>query len=154
MSVTVTLPAPLNHVGPGLWLFAQSTFIGPLPSDEVWRITCSTDSGGFNYFWIERFAFTSLNQFLQLACSTASGPFTQAISAEVADGASFYLTAALVHGAATVDDSGTTTQTWDNRNGLWRQSGALALAGGFGATDRSNLSTILGAVRSHYVNAP
>jgi len=141
MPITITLPEPDQRVGPGLGFSLQSTFIGPLPSNEFWNVIISSDSEGLDTIWQESFPAPSplLSEWWQRVYS-----FVPQNLRAVAPGTTVHVIAELKHGA-TVDDSGSATAIWDPTTGLGTQAQLIAqqqvFTGGFTSTDRSTMTT-------------
>jgi hypothetical protein len=130
--ITITLPDPVDVIGPGVKVFLQSDFIGPLPAGSAWLLHTSTDPEFVQVNYEERWHAegTSL-------LATLASPYQQVIfpgDDSYAAGTTVHVEAQLIQAPFTVIDSGTTTATWQPTQDLWQVTRQIKSDAGLGLT--------------------
>lgn len=152
--ITITVPSGTSIIGPGAPFQLSSTFVGPLPSNEVWRVTVATDAEFGNIVWQQNFPASStfLQEHLMRDFS-----FVPIRLVGAAAGSTVHIQAEL-RSSSGVDDSGTATGTWDPTAYLGTQALLIAQqqpipTSTFTATDRTHLNSILDGITSTITGA-
>lgn len=132
MPITITLPEPGGVIGPGVKVFLESDFIGPLPAGSAWLLHTSTDPEFAHVNYEERFpAFgTSTLETLALPYQQVIFPGDDSYEA----GTTVHVEAQLIQAPFTVIDSGTITAPWQPTQDLWQVLRTIHSEAGLGLT--------------------
>lgn len=142
MSITVTLPTLPGLVGPGLTIHLQSSFIGPFPTGTQWRVTVTTDSEAVISGYQQRRTWSFFVTDMEFMTEPSDTVFRWNTDVPK-DGDTVHILAEIVRPDTTVEDSGSTTATFDATSGLgWQQwRTTQVLTGGFTETDRATITS-------------
>lgn len=120
MPITITVPTPLDSIGPGIPVRLQSSFIGPMPSGSQWQVQISNDNEftqvGYTHFLTFPIpSFDSFTPYKRLR--TGEGWSLNTFYGWHA-GQTVYVQALLQEPGPTTVDTGNITTTWDPTSGL------------------------------------
>lgn len=142
MPITITPGSPLNWVGAGLPFLAQSSVIGPMPTDTKWVITFSFDSEMQQPIHKETIPWTGNPQMIYPHTNGTPVPLSAPFA--VQNQTQVYTTVELQEPTGIVD-SGQIQTPWAAYEGqseqIWRVAQQQQEQGAFTETDRSTLQT-------------
>jgi hypothetical protein len=150
----IAFPVPSGPIGPGMFVHATTSFIGPLETDSIWEAHLLPATGERDLATARMFSnFSTVEMVLGEFSSTPSsvGLTIQPQESFAPHGAAARLQVTLSSPLGQVIDTTTIPVTIDALTGLqWVSSQGTAPAGGGGFTssDRTNLDLVLAAVRA------
>lgn len=148
MPITITLPTPGLHIGPGYTIRLASDFIGPIENGSQFILAISEDP---------EFRTRVINQVIpaggQISTPTVGAQFQTGIQTDgsvVQTGATVHVQAQLHNPQGLTIDSGVTTTLYDPVTMLWQQvnQARATVQGGFTAADRITLEGVGNAVQT------
>jgi len=157
MPITVTVPQPLDHIGPGINISFTSDFIGPLEAGSKWRIKFDTDPEFVTPTVITTQPASTVSDSYELFGVHSSSVLESRVGGrEIANGATAHVQVELLSPANAVLDSGVETKQWDTVSLLpqfVREYFQLTTGKGLSSAQASQLTEIQNSVHAQITTA-
>ena len=140
MPITIVVPDGNVAVGPGLWIYLTSSFIGPLPAGSFFDLTFTEQSPSEEPAWTAHIPTVSPFTTPQLGI-TFGTTLTNVNEFELRNGETTHITAVLNDGTGVVD-TGSADLTWDAVSGVPALIMSQKYAGGLTSGEAAQLSQV------------